>query len=594
MIVPMSHLTVLCASSDREATLGKLRDLGVVHVTREEGAAQDSGGLAAAEAALAAAKKALEVAKEVAAAQKAKTAGGQQQAAVSVEDVLARKDAVDAALREIAALEKRIALYSRFGDFNPADAEVLARSGLAVTLFRTSAGAAPKAADGGLVKVLSEDKDEKAVFGVIVGGAAEGNDDANLEVVPLPDKPLTAMRQELAEWQGKLAAANAALAECAGAAETLAGVVAGREAERELAAAAAAMGGADGIDWLTGYCPDDALDAVRAAARENGWGVAARQPRPDENPPTLLRPPRLFRPIGAVFKMLDISPAYREVDLSAVFYGFFTIFFAMLVGDFGYGALMLAATIWARRKFRSASSGPFILLTVFSVATCVWGVLSCNYFGAHPAALNFSIPRWLNDPSYTNIMQLCFLLGAIHLSVARLWSAALLWPDTKALAEVGWTGVIWTMFCTACTVVIPGFAFPKFMFAVAPVSIAFIFIFTLHRDELKTDGMNLAVMPLNIISCLGDIISYVRLFAVGLASVKVAENFNSMALDMSLPLVVKIPVVVAILLLGHGLNLAMGVLSILVHAVRLNTLEFSSHKGVSWSGVAYSPLRKRA
>ena len=132
------------------------------------------------------------------------------------------------------------------------------------------------------------------------------------------------------------------------------------------------------------------------------------------------------------------------------------------------------------------------------------------------------------------------------------------------------------------------------MFAVAPLSILLIFLFMLHRDELKTEGINLAILPLNIISCLGDIISYVRLFAVGLASVKVAENFNSMALGMNLPLVVKIPVVVLILLAGHGLNLAMGALSILVHAVRLNTLEFSNHKGISWSGFAYSPFSRKS
>jgi V/A-type H+-transporting ATPase subunit I len=101
------------------------------------------------------------------------------------------------------------------------------------------------------------------------------------------------------------------------------------------------------------------------------------------------------------------------------------------------------------------------------------------------------------------------------------------------------------------------------------------------------------MLPLNIISCLGDIISYVRLFAVGMASVKVAENFNQMALSLSLPLWAKIPCLLLILLAGHGMNLLMGALSILVHAVRLNTLEFSNHKGVSWSGFAYRPFRRQ-
>jgi len=99
-------------------------------------------------------------------------------------------------------------------------------------------------------------------------------------------------------------------------------------------------------------------------------------------------------------------------------------------------------------------------------------------------------------------------------------------------------------------------------------------------------------MPLTIVGCLGDIISYVRLFAVGLASVKVAENFNQMALSLNLPLWAKIVPVILILLLGHGLNFLMAGLSILVHAVRLNTLEFSNHKGVTWSGYAFKPFRR--
>ena len=106
------------------------------------------------------------------------------------------------------------------------------------------------------------------------------------------------------------------------------------------------------------------------------------------------------------------------------------------------------------------------------------------------------------------------------------------------------------------------------------------------------------MLPLNIMSALGDIISYVRLFAVGLASVKVAENFNNMAIglvadaDAIWAKALLALAMVAILVFGHVLNLLMAGLSILVHAVRLNTLEFSNHKGITWSGLAFNPFRK--
>ena len=83
-----------------------------------------------------------------------------------------------------------------------------------------------------------------------------------------------------------------------------------------------------------------------------------------------------------------------------------------------------------------------------------------------------------------------------------------------------------------------------------------------------------------------------RLFAVGLASVKVAQNFNDMAVGLALPIWIKWIPLVLILLVGHVLNFAMAGLSILVHAVRLNTLEFSNHKGISWAGYAFTPFKK--
>ena len=81
---------------------------------------------------------------------------------------------------------------------------------------------------------------------------------------------------------------------------------------------------------------------------------------------------------------------------------------------------------------------------------------------------------------------------------------------------------------------------------------------------------------------------------MGLASVKVAQNFNDMAIGLNLPIWAKIIPMLLILLVGHGLNFAMAALSILVHAVRLNTLEFSNHKGISWSGYDYKPFKRKA
>jgi V/A-type H+-transporting ATPase subunit I len=141
-----------------------------------------------------------------------------------------------------------------------------------------------------------------------------------------------------------------------------------------------------------------------------------------------------------------------------------------------------------------------------------------------------------------------------------------------------------------------GTELPAFFLPVA-VTGAVAVVFSLVLQKTRVD---LAMLILDIINNFGDIMSYLRLFALGIASVKVAQAFNGMALDLggaisssvSLPsgyIAAAVPVVL-ILLFGHLLNLVLCILSVLVHGVRLNTLEFSTHVGLKWSGITYKPF----
>ncbi len=583
MIVRMKRVAVLCTAASEHETLDALQALGVLHLDSDTHA--EAPALKESQASLDNAVKALAVISEV------EPTNAQPSGDVAPEDILASAARIEALDAQIAGLERHLATYEPLGDFNPADFRALEASGLKLRLFTAPAGILPEAGEGQIVRVLAENQAEKTVYGLAIGDVPFPD---SVSALAVPEKSLKETERELAAVRDARKAEKEVLAGYASCAETIRASVAERTTVRDFAAAQSAMGTQDGVKWLTGYLPEAKLPALREAAAAHGWGVAARDPTDDEDPPTLIDPPKIFRPIVALFDMLGIAPGYREADVSVVFYSFFTIFFAMLVGDVGYGVIILAITAWARRKFRKAPSAPFVLLGVFSLATIVWGVLTATYFGMPmewlPAWLKPKTAEWLGNQS--NIMQLCFVIGATHLSAARIWNACSLFPSRKFLAEIGWLGIIWTMYCVSCAVVVEGFAFPKFMFGVAVVSTLMIALFMLDKSELKTRGVELGMLPLNIISGLGDIISYVRLYAVGLSSVMVAQNFDTMAAGLNLPLVAKIPCMVLILLLGHGLNLVMGALSILVHAVRLNTLEFSNHKGVTWSGHAYLPFRK--
>ncbi len=583
MIVRMKRVAVLCTAASEHETLDALQALGVLHLDADSHA--EAPALKESQASLDSAVKALAVLSDI------EPTGVQPSGNVTPEDILASAARIEALDAQIAGLKRHLATYAPLGDFNPADFRALEASGLKLRLFVAPVGILPEAGDGRIVRVLAENQAEKTVYGLAIGDVQFPD---SVSALPVPEKSLKETEKELAGVRVARKAEREVLAGYASCAEKIKESLAERTTVRDFAAAQSAMGAQDGVKWLTGYLPEAKLPALREAAAAHGWGVAARDPTDDEDPPTLIDPPKIFRPIVALFDMLGIAPGYREADVSVVFYSFFTIFFAMLVGDVGYGVIILAITAWARRKFKKAPSAPFVLLGVFSLATIVWGVLTATYFGMPmewlPAWLKPKTAEWLGNQS--NIMQLCFVIGAAHLSVARIWNACALFPSRKFLAEIGWLGIVWTMYCVSCAVVVEGFAFPKFMYCVAVISALMIALFMLDKSELKTRGVELGMLPLNIISGLGDIISYVRLYAVGLSSVMVAQNFDTMAAGLNLPLAAKIPCMVLILLLGHGLNLVMGALSILVHAVRLNTLEFSNHKGVTWSGHAYLPFRR--
>ncbi len=573
MIVPMKRLILLCVAEDSANTLEALRDLGAVHLELSQG----GGGLTGtAKETLERAERALRLVEK---AKKDRKGLDATSASLPVDEVLALDERREELKGELEALKATCRRYEPFGDFDPALAKKLEEVGVRLQ--------------------LREDGSFEFLY-----GSEEGNGTAR--PLPLPTERLSVMQRKVAQAESEIGALTAQI----GAVERealvksvpgLRDAVAFAAAADELAANRVSLGAAEGATLATvsGWIAADNVATVEAAAKTNGWGLALRDPNADETPPTLIRPPKLFRPVKALFEGLGIAPAYTEADVSVPFMCYFSIFFAMLVGDGGYGAIILALALGGWWKYRQAKRPAplmkswLILLTVFSSATVVWGFLSNTWFGAGlPFAAEWPTVKWLGDPTYGNMMLLCFTIGVSHLMIARIWTGLCMLNDRTCLAQFGWAGILLFMYLVTNSIVGIFGGIPSWAYWMFGVSLVLVFGFTLKGNELKSRGIELGMLPLNIMSALGDIISYVRLFAVGLASVKVAQNFNDMAVGLDLPLWLKIVPMVLILLVGHGLNFAMAGLSILVHAVRLNTLEFSNHKGVSWAGYAFKPFKR--
>ena len=550
MIVKMLHLDLVCLAKDKEKTLTQLRDLGAVHLDLSSA---QGATVAAAKGEAADAEKAVRLILK--ARGKAKDVNIHERSVADILAIDADRETLKGAKDE---LERMIRTYEPYGDFDPELAERLLKD---VEGLRDVVPLPEKLPPMSLSKMREKlDRIESRII-IDVAKLAGSDEKAILKKYPaLADKIAFESAKELVGEQGELA-------------------------------------------YVSGWIPEPARGKFAAAVHENGWGALLREPADGEIPPTLIDPPKLFRPVTALFSGLGIAPAYTESDVSVPFFCYFTIFFAMLVGDGGYGALILALTIFGWFKTRNqrtlVAKSWLTLLTVFSSATVLWGLLSNTWFGAGiPWCADWPTVKWLADPSYKNMMLLCFTIGVSHLMIARIWTGITIINDRRCLAQFGWAGVVLFMYLVTNSIVGIFSGIPTWAFWMFGVSLVLVFGFTLKGDELKTRGVELGMLPLNIMSALGDVISYVRLFAVGLASVKVAENFNDMALsifnctDMIWLKPVTAIGMILVLLIGHGLNFAMAGLSILVHAVRLNTLEFSNHKGVTWAGYAFSPFRK--
>lgn len=596
MIAPMKHFTLLCVAEQGERTLEKLRDLGCAHLDFS-GAA--SAGLAEAKESLSDAEQAVRIlaraAKELPGAEDSAKRFGSVRNGDFVRAVLAADEERAGLAERLAGVEKEIREYAPFGDYDPGLAEKLGGAGFGVRLAKARAGTEAGAAAGGVAQRLGGDG--RTDWWVFVNmDLPEG-----FEAVAAPRARLAEMEAEAEGLRAKLAEIGAALS----AANLRAGVIAdafpGLKDRVEFEAARDVLEKQGAVAWIEGWIPEDSVPRLRAQAVTSAWGIMLRDARDGENPPTLIRPPKLFRPVAALFEGLGIAPAYNETDVSVPFMCYFSLFFAMLVGDGGYGAIILALTLLGWRKTRPAEGHRpravrswLTLLTVFSAATVAWGALSNTWFGAgFEFAKDWPTVKWLGDETYGNMMFLCFTIGASHLMVARIWSGLCMLNDRACLAQFGWAGIVLFMYMVTNTIVgIFTGGIPQWAYWTFGASLFLVFGFTLKGHELKTRGIELGMLPLNVMSALGDIISYVRLFAVGLASVKVAQNFNDMALGLDMPLWLKIVPMVLILLIGHAINFVMAGLSILVHAVRLNTLEFSNHKGISWAGHAFAPFKK--
>ncbi|MCK3683097.1 hypothetical protein [Maribellus sp. YY47] len=348
-----------------------------------------------------------------------------------------------------------------------------------------------------------------------------------------------------------------------------------------------------------GFIPEDAVEKLIKEAEKNSWGYIIEEPSAEETDevPTLLRTSRWVERIRPVMNFMGLVPGYKELDVSLVFMIFFTFFTGILVGDAGYGLIFLVITFFVHRKTGFARKTEFQLMYTLSASILFWGILTGTYFGAESIA-NISFLNKLKVEKLASfggdnvfVQKFMFLVGAIHLTIGHLQVAWRYSNSVKAMGQQGWVAIIWGLYLVVNQMLL-GIAAPGIMSWLFIGGILLVGLFSNPGASfLKGMLSSLGNLPLSIINGFSDIISYIRLYAVGLSTVLMASSFNQMAIGDGITTLVSGIGAALILFLGHGLNMVLAAMAVLVHGVRLNMLEYAGHAGVEFSGNEYKPFK---
>ncbi len=408
---------------------------------------------------------------------------------------------------------------------------------------------------------------------------------------PLPQRDAPSIRAEAAEIDAAVKKDAALLGRLAHLTRQMETERLRLQREADYTVALRGSSGTDDLFAIRGWIPAERSDSLAAGLARTGIAAAVRlsEPAGDEQPPTLIRYPGWTRPIKGLFDLLGTVVGYREFDVSVPFMIALPIFAAMLISDGGYGAVLLFGPLLGYRKIAPTLGARFTqLLMIVGAVAMIWGLLCASFFGC--VLYTPLIPVDLSAQSRELVMRISFVMGSVHLGIAQLWQAVVLYPNLRFLNKVGWAVFVCGMLGVVMMFVLGTemtwqTPWPYCLIAGATLTILFC---EPAASVFKSIGIGFADFPLSLLSAFSDVISYVRLMAVGLASSVLAESFNELALNAGFW-----PLTVLILILGHGLNLGLALIALFAHGVRLNMLEFSNNLGMQWAGYAYAPFRAR-
>ena len=638
MIVPMKKVSLVVTNRDLEIALERLKDSGVMHLRKKN---VSSGLMDKLLERQAKCRWALTYLTRYNIKNKVPVPKLRDDPPVDmaahIKGLVAEKDVLFDQLAHYAGEKRRV---SHWGDFDPHDFQFLATHGIKLFLYYLPRVIYNRIGKETKIIVLKADK--QWVKCVSLGAEIPG-----IPHFKLPAMSLSAMNERINVINRRIGNIEAELSEIASHNEIVKSEYNLIQEEIEIETAKIGIDTLkdvpeeNTISWFSGFVPGDKIDVVKNVAIENSWVLVWDDPTPRDLPPTLLRNKPAVRIIQPLFSLLGTIPGYWEYDISLSYMVFYCFFFAMIMADAGYGILILAMGIAIGlflKKKKPSFNGVFPdaakLVILLASCTIVWGCITGAWFGVPPQNLPYALrlliiqpfnnigplqefpsflsglfilpPELPNNVQKTNwnIQFFCFTLGAIQIIWARSKNAMRALPQLAAIGQLGWmviiSGVYFLVLSLMLKMTLPSFAI---WLITGGAILLLIFGEQTGGNFLKNIGKSCAnffTIFLKVVGSFADIVSYIRLFAVGLAGAMIAATFNSLAIPagglggFGLGFIIRLIAVVLILVAGHTLNLLMTSLSLIVHGVRLNLLEYAgNHLNMGWTGYAYKPFASR-
>lgn len=602
MIVPMKKYTFLIHHKDYRGFLKNLQDLGMVDIV-DKGVEPDENTNCEIQQ-VSQFDRALKVLSSH--KQEGTTEQTNMMPGTILKSILKMESEIESAKQKITALDKAYRILKPWGKFSKELIEKLEEQGFRIRFFTV----AEKKFNTDWLKeynleVISHGEGQ-TYFVIVQRGDGEINIEA--EEVKAPERPASDVLKEKKEVEDRIAEIFNYYRENAAAfipvlekarAQTedrisFDNVVQNTEKEAD-----------NKLMILQGWVPEPKQKPVEDFLNEQDIYYQVDNPGQGEKVPIMLRNgkySRLFEPIGKLYSL----PKYGELDLTPFFAPFFMLFFGFCLGDAGYGLLFLIVATLLKPRMKPEMKRILGLMQWLGGATILFGAISGTFFGinlievAEEGRVDWLVSIRDLMLSSEKMFYFALVLGGIQIVYGMFIKAANLARQRGfkyALSTIGWIfliiggGIIFLLknqinegLITILTYIV-----------LAISGVLVLFMNNPDKNVLVNFGGGLWEVYSIVTGVLGDLLSYIRLFALGVSSAILGYVFNDLALQMSgnTPVVSQL-IFLIIILIGHGLNIFMASLGAFVHPMRLTFVEFYKNAGFSGGGKAYNPFRKKA